>query len=357
MKGILGPLLYGGSVFLFLLAWTVQQGLGAPVRECATCHPAEGKAQPVTSMANALQTIAECRILKENPLLTFQEGKYSYRIERKGEQSIYSVTDGRQTISVPLGWALGLGSAGQTYVVEIEGQLYESRVSYFSALKGLDLTLGAEGLHPTTLLQAAGRIINRPEKVRCFGCHSTNSSEGKQPALDKLTPGVQCERCHGSTENHLAGLKKGDAQLAGMKRLGALSTEDLSNFCGQCHRTWEEIAAGGQHSVLNVRFQPYGLTTSKCYDTEDSRISCVACHNPHEEVNRRGIDYDAKCQACHSKGGKAAAKVCAVAKNNCVSCHMPKVELPGAHYKFTDHDIRVVKVKAVALEAPAAALK
>ncbi|HEY1949695.1 MAG TPA: multiheme c-type cytochrome [Bryobacteraceae bacterium] len=351
MKGILGP------VFLALLALTVQQGMGATVRECATCHPAEANAQRVTSMANALQTIAECRILKENPVLTFQEGKYSYRIERKGEQSIYTVTDGQQTISAPLSWALGLGSAGQTYVVEIEGQFYESRVSYFRALKALDLTLGAEGLHPTTLLQAAGRIINRPEKVRCFGCHSTNSSEGKQPMLDKLTPGVQCERCHGSTENHLAGLKKGDAQLAGMKRLGALSTEDLSNFCGQCHRTWEEIAAGGQHSVLNVRFQPYGLTTSKCYDTEDSRISCVACHNPHEEVNRRSIDYDPKCQACHSKGGKATAKVCAVAKSNCVSCHMPKVELPGAHYKFTDHDIRVVKVKAAALKAPAAVLE
>jgi formate-dependent nitrite reductase cytochrome c552 subunit len=32
-----------------------------------------------------------------------------------------------------------------------------------------------------------------------------------------------------------------------------------------------------------------------------------------------------------------------VAKENCVSCHMPKVTLPNGHMTFTDHQIRVVK--------------
>ena len=49
-----------------------------------------------------------------------------------------------------------------------------------------------------------------------------------------------------------------------------------------------------------------------------------------------------KCQACHG-GGKAGAKACPVSKSKCVSCHMPKIELPGAHYKFSDHRIRIVK--------------
>jgi hypothetical protein len=344
------------AVFLLSLLLAATSLNAAPetpnhgVRVCATCHPAQAKPQSATSMANALQTIAECRILKENPLLTFREGKYSYRIERKADQSIYTVTDGEETLSVPLSWAFGLGSAGQTYVLAIDGNLYESRVSYFRNLKGLDLTLGAEGLHPTTILQAAGRIINRPEKLRCFGCHATHSSEGRQVTFDKLTPGVQCERCHGSTENHLAELKRGDAQLAKMPSLSTDTTEQISNFCGECHRTWAEIAAGGQHGIVDIRFQPYGLSTSRCYDTEDKRISCLACHNPHDEIDRRDIDYDAKCQACHANGGKASAKTCRVAKNNCVSCHMPKLELPGAHYKFTDHDIRIVRASATPAE-------
>ena len=32
--------------------------------------------------------------------------------------------------------------------------------------------------------------------------------------------------------------------------------------------------------VANVRFQPYRLISSKCYDAEDSRIRCTACHDP-----------------------------------------------------------------------------
>ena len=37
-------------------------------------------------------------------------------------------------------------------------------------------------------------------------------------------------------------------------------------------------------------------------------------------------------------------KACPVAQSRCVSCHMPKVEFPGSHFKFTDHRIRIVKV-------------
>jgi formate-dependent nitrite reductase cytochrome c552 subunit len=32
-----------------------------------------------------------------------------------------------------------------------------------------------------------------------------------------------------------------------------------------------------------------------------------------------------------------------VAKANCVTCHMPKIELPGAHARFTDHQIRIAR--------------
>ena len=94
--------------------------------------------------------------------------------------------------------------------------------------------------------------------------------------------------------------------------------------------------------IGNVRFQPYRLAGSKCYDADDPRISCLACHDPHRELVNEISSYDNKCLACHG-GGKAGAKRCPVAKAKCVSCHMPKTELPGAHYKFSDHRIRIVK--------------
>jgi hypothetical protein len=96
-----------------------------------------------------------------------------------------------------------------------------------------------------------------------------------------------------------------------------------------------------QGGLSNVRFQPYRIFNSKCY-SDDRRISCIACHNPHEPMKRELTFYDAKCAACHSTK-EPQAKLCKVGKSDCVSCHMPKVELAGAHYKFADHRIRIVR--------------
>jgi len=294
-------------------------------------------------MAHALETVEECETLSAHPLLTFKAGKYSYRIERRGDQSIYSVSDGVQTLTMPIRWAMGASSAiGQTYVLENEGQFYESRVSYFSELQGLDITLGAQDVAPKDLLDASGRRMSREDNLQCFGCHATNATQGRQLTLDKMTPGVQCERCHGSAEKHLAGMTRGDAVRGKMKDLSALSTEQISNFCGRCHRTWEDVAVRGKLDITDLRFQPYRLTGSKCYDADDPRISCLACHNPHHEVDSNSSDYDSKCKACHA-GGKPEARACKVGTTRCASCHMPKIELPGAHHKFSDHRIRIVK--------------
>ena len=101
----------------------------------------------------------------------------------------------------------------------------------------------------------------------------------------------------------------------------------------------------GPRGVVNVRFQPYRLANSKCYDATDSRIRCSACHDPHGPLETNIASYDAKCAACHPIGAATAGhtKTCSVAKENCITCHMPKLELPGAHARFTDHQIRIVR--------------
>ena len=312
---------------------------------CARCH-AEGRTQPATHMAHALETVEQARILIDHPLLTGSYGKYSYRIERKGDQSLYSVTDGTATITMPIRWTMGASSAlGQTYILEKDGKLYESRMSWFKELNSLGPTLGGHTTHPADLEEAAGRLMSQDDKLRCFGCHATDAASGRQLTLDKMTPGVQCGHCHEATEAHVEGMARGSgkpAVPAGLAGLHDLSAEEASNFCGRCHRTWSEIVIQEDHSINNIRFQPYRLWGSQCYDPDDARISCLACHDPHTEASEHPVDYDAKCQACHG-GGKVGAKACRVSKNNCVSCHMPKIELPGAHYKFSDHRIRVVK--------------
>jgi hypothetical protein len=43
----------------------------------------------------------------------------------------------------------------------------------------------------------------------------------------------------------------------------------------------------------------------------------------------------------HSRAQTANA--CVVGTENCVTCHMAKIEVPGTHATFTDHWIRIVR--------------
>jgi len=313
-------------------------------------------------MGQALESVETCKVLVEHPVLSTTVGKYSYRIQRQGTQSLYSVTDGTDTLALPIRWAMGASSAiGQTYILEKDGQLFESRVSYFREINGLGPTLGSVGHIPADLHEAVGRLMSNDDKRKCFGCHSTHAVSGRQLTLDQLIPGVQCAHCHEDAETHLAAmlLSGGDSEIARpASKLHNMPAEQAANFCGQCHRTWAEIATQGNPSIANIRFQPYRLTSSKCFDPDDLRISCLACHDPHHEVISGAADYDSKCLACHpgkaadvkltatkmtSASSKPGAKPCPVATKNCSNCHMPKIELPGAHFKFSDHRIRIVK--------------
>lgn len=321
---------------------------------CAECHT-QTETQHLTPMGKALEAVAESGILKANPKLSFKSGNYAYSITRQGNQSIYVVTDGKETLSAPILYAFGQGQAGQTYVLELRGKYYESRVSFYNEITGLDYTLGAPREPAKSLLEAFGRAMDSLDTKDCFSCHATAAVSERQLQLDKLTPGITCEGCHGGGENHVALMKSKNEQTTrrpgemAIMNPGHFDTEGMTQFCGSCHRTWAQVQLMKEaRGVVNVRFQPYRIFGSKCYDFDDKRISCTTCHNPHEKMKQETAFYDAKCIACHRKPEIAVtAKTYATCKagktSNCVSCHMPEYEIPGAHHKFTDHWIRIVK--------------
>ena len=51
----------------------------------------------------------------------------------------------------------------------------------------------------------------------------------------------------------------------------------------------------GQSGINNIRFQPYRMFNSRGHNTNDPRVSCLACHNPHEKLQKDAAYYDAKC--------------------------------------------------------------
>lgn len=334
---------------------------------CAECHKNITDSQSQSSMAMAMESVKGSKVLTEHSKMTFRAGNYSYEISRKGDQSFYTVTDGKETISLPILYAFGQGKAGQTYLLEYDGAFYEGHVSFYQEIKGLDFTIGQPRLAPVSLREALGRRLSRTETLNCFNCHATGAVSGGQLHLDKLTIGIRCEACHGPGGEHVAAVKAQQPNAKLIFNPAQLSGDELTqDFCASCHRGNEEGALLKSMEVNNVRFQPYRMFHSKCY-SDDQRISCTACHNPHEPLNVDAAYYDAKCLNCHLSSGKVASgkvasgkvargkaaqaaagdkpseKACRVAVKNCASCHMPKVEPPGAHFKFTDHYIRMVK--------------
>lgn len=304
-------------------------------------------------MGRALALPGANPVLRDIPKLITRKGPYTYTVETQGDQSSYSVSDGTRTITIPVHWYFGAGA--QTWVLERNGHRYESAVSYYPSIPGLDFTTGDEDLKPANLDEAIGREIGMPETRVCFGCHASTAVKKGKMTFESLRPGVTCEHCHAGTNTHLADSINGDFDSA-PPDLRKRSSEDISNFCGQCHRSWETVVRNHWRGELTVRFQPYRLANSKCFDGADPRISCIACHDPHVDVVRQDSCYDAKCLACHSPASTAAssaavastasmphAKSCPTAQSNCVSCHMPKVKLPNGHLTFTDHQIRIVK--------------
>src|ERR1700728_841542 len=101
---------------------------------CAECHSSIVNAQARTDMAQAAIDAQSGAANPKGSPRSYQDGPYKLRVELKSQKLIYSATDGSTTLTVPVRWIFGLGKAGQTYILDRDGEYYESRVSYFREL-------------------------------------------------------------------------------------------------------------------------------------------------------------------------------------------------------------------------------
>lgn len=320
---------------------------------CAECHTLKAATQKTTPMSAAAVPVADAAILHRQSSLTFTAGPYKFEISQAAGQSVYSVTDGAHSISQPLQWAFGTGEVGQTYVYQREGNYYESRVSFYPSLQGLDLTLGHRAPIANDLAGALGRAMPTSEVKMCFGCHTTRSTSGGRFDATALIPGVSCEACHGPGAKHVAAMRQKEIKM-GLRSIlnpARLNPGDSVDFCGACHRTAWDVVLAHTTGIANVRFQPYRMEKSRCWAKGDARLTCIACHDPHLPLVRDAAAYDRQCLACHASVGvpetvNHPGRACPIGASKCVSCHMAKYEIPGSHAQFTDHWIRVVKAGA-----------
>jgi hypothetical protein len=326
---------------------------------CARCHASKVASQRKHSMARAAVHAGDAEILRQHDHLSFRVSPYREEIATKGGKSVLTVSasDGAAPFSVDLLWAFGAGRLGQTYVYEKNGSYYESHLTFFASSQDLNITPGQSAATPRSREEAAGRRMPPAESRACFACHTTASVTNNQLDGKSAVPGVTCEACHGPGASHVAamnsgqqGEEQGTQLIMDPSRLDPVASVD---FCGACHRTQEDVVSDVGLSALNLRFAPYRLENSKCWSKPDARLTCVACHDPHQPLEHDPVFYDSRCLQCHvnQAGARTTADLpdsdhpdsdhpgaaCPTSTKNCTTCHMPKVESPIQHSTFTDH--------------------
>lgn len=342
------------------------RSLYAGPQACASCHRTIFDEALQTSMAHTAMPVSESNILRFHPDLTFAQEPNHYEIRTVAGKSVYTVSNGTGSKSAVLTWAFGTDRVAQSWLFKkSDGQFYEVRVTYFRTLKDLNFTPGRAVMAPQDVDEAMDRQVGTAEVYTCFGCHTTASGIGSSFDDSKLIPGVSCEACHGPGQAHIDKMQEMSAFASvrtpventenAIFNPKKLTPEESVDFCGACHGSYWDVSLSGITGVDKARFQPYRLEQSKCWNKNDARLTCTACHDPHQQVDTRTDDYDHVCLSCHLtsslKGTEASAKtdkshpgpICPVAKSDCASCHMPEVYVPDMHRSFPDHRIRIAR--------------
>lgn len=317
---------------------------------CTKCHAEIAASQQKTPMFNAARRPSDLPRLQQRGRLSFSDEIYDYIFLPGLSETKISVKDKTSAVSATVGWVFGADA--QTYVLKQNDVYLESRLSYYPGRGGLDITPGHKAAAPGNISQALGDPVDREVIRRCFGCHSTASTTAGNFDPEHAVLGVTCEACHGPGLQHVTAKEIAPDQSAAGTMLNPerLSPVDSVDFCGACHRTPVDVAVfmPRHMGISSIRLQPYRLERSLCWGASgDPRITCMACHDPHKPLVQDSTAYDAKCLKCHAELGSPPSATlepaCTVGTKDCVSCHMPKFEIPNVHATFTDHFIRVVR--------------
>lgn len=328
-------------------------------RACGECHASQAARHRLSGHARTFDTAAA------SPLARRVDGRVVADPERPGTSWKYELEDGEfragrsesgrsEVEEYVLDYVLGSGDHAATFVTITDPRkptAREHRLTYFTESDSFGITPGQRAESPTPGTTDCGRELSTGETLRCLGCHTTPGSPapptepGRAPVAEaeRLSPGVQCEACHGPGRTHVKAARNGQPDLSMPFGGGRWTAEAQLLLCGQCHRHPSRFAADRirPDNPQLARFQPIGLMQSKCYVDSKGELSCVTCHDPHERASKDVAAYETICLSCHGAPSPSPTnRACPVSPSRgCLDCHMPKVD-SSQRVLFTDHWIR-----------------
>jgi hypothetical protein len=347
---------------------------------CAACHDKQVKSFRRHPMGRSLVAMADWdgqERYDERAGNPFAALGHRFRVERSGRQVLHHETllDGAGqavgAVSAPVRFVVGSGRQGSSYVVEREGFLRQSPISWF-AHKG---DQGGWGLSPG--FGPSNLHFDRPISLQCLFCHGTPPAPVEHAANRYRAPltdtrPIGCERCHGPGELHVQSRQRSEAVGAVDDTIvnpRHLEPDLREGVCQQCHLQGEvRIVRRGRspldyrpglplHQYLSIFVRPPELSQgkaishveqmylSRCFRESKGRLGCSSCHDPHElpAPDQRVSFFRGRCLQCHGETSCRLAPATRRAQDpddSCIACHMPQGPSRNiAHLSFTDHRI------------------
>ncbi|OQY96625.1 MAG: hypothetical protein B6D37_01505 [Sphingobacteriales bacterium UTBCD1] len=271
-------------------------------------------------------------------------------MEKKGD-SFYQVAyiNSIETKRQRFDLVIGSGTKGQSFASWAGDKLVQMPITYFTSAHQWSNSPG----YP-------GRIaFNRPITSRCLECHSTYaekiSAEGIEPESfdkNKILLGVDCEKCHGPGAEHVK-FQTNNPDVKNGKFIinpATFTRQQTLDLCALCHggrldkikpsfefTAGDKLAdyfridtAGRNINAIDVHGNQLGLLqASKCFQ-KTTTLSCITCHNSHENEKGNVSLFSQRCISCHNSDHtgipvcKMTASLGETTKKDCISCHMPE---------------------------------
>ena len=336
---------------------------------CTRCHAEIADSFRRHPMGRSLAPIA---VADHGPdsTTTFEVGSRSYTVERRGAHVIHRETrldQERRVLAEVEGevkYAVGSGSRGISYLIEHDGRLFQSPITWYSQKNRWDISPGYD---------VGDMHFDRPIVPDCLFCH-TSRVEPVAHTLNRYEQpffhgyAIGCERCHGPGELHTE-----RQELVGGRDLTIVNPRHLepalrSAVCEQCHlqgdhridrfgRTKFEYRPGlslidffavyGRADQQKTKFvgQVEQMKESRCYSESQGRLGCTSCHDPHQlpSSQERTNYFRQQCLVCHEHKGcnlPESARLAQSRDDSCIQCHMQRFkETDILHTATTDHRI------------------
>lgn len=317
---------------------------------CATCHPKEAAGYAETGMAQSLTRAVNQPSGKFRHALS--DSEFTITVGPRG--MLQTLEREGITGSHRAAWAIGSGNHAFGYLVDVNGYLFQSPISYYTKRRIWDMAPGYEADRSPD--------FTRPVTAECLWCHSGKPLPVRRTLNRYAQPpfeaeAISCDRCHGPAEAHVR--QPSRANIVNPKRLPA---RERDSTCEQCHLSGEARIPNPGREIgqfipgkkiedfftvfvfdkpaetrLKVISHAEQLAQSMCRLRSGDRLWCGTCHNPHEKPRNAAAYYREKCIECH----RSVTATHAPPTEDCAGCHMPsRPARDGGHTAFTDHEIQ-----------------